>query len=575
MVFISLVLIWLAASWALFHPSFFRVHDYIHAARVGEMRQALSEGHFPVRWSGNFGYGYGMPLFEFYAPLPSYVGAGLYWLGIDIISTLKLLWMISSAGILLGGYWLGKKLVGRTGGVVLAALLTLAPYRAVNLYVRGALSEAWGMLFLPWILLAVLWVIERKRWGWLALSFAVAGVILSHNLTALIFLPLSAVFGLAFAVLKRPQALKPRVVVEGIGGYLLGAGLAAFYAIPALLEKDHTQISRILGGYFHYSQHFLYIRQLITPFWGYGGSQWGPDDGISFFLGWGMLLGLVVVAGVVVYQLLQLLKQRAKLKKSHWVPLIWLAVLAGLFGVSLFMTLQRAQLIWDSVEALAFIQFPWRWLSVASVFGGIMVISSLALVGQRIRWAAAAGLVVILLTLNWQYFQPEEYMEDPDALYYVDPNRIQTHMSDILPDYIPAGMPEEIEPTPELFTLTDPAAGEVEVVIDRGHQTLLQTNLTQPTQLTFSIADFPGWYVEVNGERADKITTEDGLLAVNLPEGQHLVGASFGATPVRTASDMVSLVSVMIMLYLTLPALTQATRGQSAQHPAAQKPTND
>src|SRR5258706_14692287 len=55
-------------------PSFFRPHDYTHAARLVEMQRSLQAGELPVRWSRNFGFGYGMPLFNFYAPLPYYFG---------------------------------------------------------------------------------------------------------------------------------------------------------------------------------------------------------------------------------------------------------------------------------------------------------------------------------------------------------------------------------------------------------------------------------------------------------------------------------------------------------------------
>src|SRR5690606_25347050 len=111
----------LGTSWALFRPGFFRVHDYVHAARIAEITRAVSEGHFPVRWSANFGYGYGMPLFEFYAPLPYYFGAFWYWLGADVILVLKSLWLVTSVVTIYGAYLLGRQLYGRTGGLVVAA----------------------------------------------------------------------------------------------------------------------------------------------------------------------------------------------------------------------------------------------------------------------------------------------------------------------------------------------------------------------------------------------------------------------------------------------------------------------
>jgi hypothetical protein len=45
-----------------------------------EMERSLQRFEFPVRWSANFGFGYGMPLFNFYAPLPYYLGQPLLFI---------------------------------------------------------------------------------------------------------------------------------------------------------------------------------------------------------------------------------------------------------------------------------------------------------------------------------------------------------------------------------------------------------------------------------------------------------------------------------------------------------------
>ena len=84
-------MVFLASSWALFQPELFYVHDFLHAARIAEMARGLSDLHIPVRWSQNFGYGYGMPLFQFYAPLPYFFGALLYLGGFSIIIAVKAL----------------------------------------------------------------------------------------------------------------------------------------------------------------------------------------------------------------------------------------------------------------------------------------------------------------------------------------------------------------------------------------------------------------------------------------------------------------------------------------------------
>jgi uncharacterized membrane protein len=58
----------------LFADGFYPMHDDTQVSRVVVMGRALIHGQFPVRWVSDLGYGYGYPLFNFYGPLPYYVG---------------------------------------------------------------------------------------------------------------------------------------------------------------------------------------------------------------------------------------------------------------------------------------------------------------------------------------------------------------------------------------------------------------------------------------------------------------------------------------------------------------------
>lgn len=580
----TLLVLWLATSWSLFHPSFFLVHDYVHAARVAELLRAVQEGHFPVRWSGNFGYGYGMPLFEFYAPLPFYVGALFYWLGLPMVMVLKILWAGCSAVTIGGGYKLGKELWGKSGGLVLAAALGLAPYRAVNLFVRGSLSEAWGIMAMPWIMVGGIGVIKGKRWGWWTLVLGVVTLMLSHNLTTLMFVPISALlvtlYGLAqwwrSRRVAKPTIIKRWLVV--VGSYILAGGVSAFYMLPALVEKDFTKIDNILSGYFHYSQHFLYLRQLITPGWSYGGSAWGPNDGISFFLGYGQWLGLVG-AGVLLLWFTWHWGRNVNTKERaliirNWA---WFGVLATVLGGAVFMSLQRSQSVWDASPFLSFIQFPWRWLSVAIMIISLLLAWSLTLLKDKEwRWRYAALLVASIVVVNWSYFRPESYLSDAEEYYYVDPTRIQAQMSGILPDYIPKQMSDELTPPEALFLVPAGVEEKVEVLVDRGHERLLKTSLLSPIVLHFTIADFPGWMVEIDGKAVAKQSGENGGIAVEVPAGEHLVGAYFGSTPIRQWSDIISVISVVVFLVGVValkPVESQLDASPAFSSPVSSTPT--
>jgi len=72
-----LIAVSLPAIYQIITPGYFPIHDDTQVVRVQQMYQALSAGQFPVRWVPDLGYGYGYPIFNFYNPLPYYIG-GLF-----------------------------------------------------------------------------------------------------------------------------------------------------------------------------------------------------------------------------------------------------------------------------------------------------------------------------------------------------------------------------------------------------------------------------------------------------------------------------------------------------------------
>jgi len=543
--FFALLLIF-TTSWSLINPGFFHVHDYTHGARIAEMLDGFKDGQLPVRWSENLGYGYGMPLFEFYAPLPFVVGAGLLWLNLDIVLIIKILYIISNVLTCIGAYYLGKKLFGGIGGWVTSAAYTLAPYRAVNLYVRGALSEAWAMMALPWVLLGIVMIIHREKRGFWVLLAGLLTLMLSHNLTTLMFVPVSAVFAVCYwlsrhwqdsRVVRLKMAIKDGIAM--IGAYTFAVGLCAFYLFPALLENQFTQINQIFSGYFYYSNHFLYIRQFFIPFWGYGGSSWGPEDTMSYFLGFGQLLGGATFG---IFWLISLLKRRQPYSR-----LALYAIFGVLLVLSAFMTLLRSKFIWDAVPLLTTIQFPWRWLSIVSLMLAILSGAGISLLSRKLhRMILGSLLILVCVITTVNYFKPERYLDNADALYYTDADRIKKDMSSILPDYIPKSMAQIDDVRTELFLVPAGTEQHVEVIIDRSDQKLFKTNFTSPIAFNVQIASYPGWVIEIDGQQVEWSSKgQYGTMLFTVPPGEQMVSVYFGSTPVRSISDTITFLSIL------------------------------
>ena len=98
---LGLMLVGIVSFWSvksLIGQEYFPMHDDTQVARVVVMGNALLHGQFPVRWVSDLGYGYGYPLYNFYGPLPYYLGGSLYALGVDSVMATK--WMFGIGTIL-------------------------------------------------------------------------------------------------------------------------------------------------------------------------------------------------------------------------------------------------------------------------------------------------------------------------------------------------------------------------------------------------------------------------------------------------------------------------------------------
>jgi hypothetical protein len=533
----------------------FYTHDFVHGVRIAEMTRALKDGHFPVRWSSNFAYGYGMPLFEFYAPLPFYVGALFYLSGFSLIISSKLLFLLPNVLTALGAYLLGKRISGVRGGLVAAALITLAPYRGMNLFIRGAISETWGIMALVWLLYATVLTVKKNVYGPIILVVSLVTLYLSHNLTVIIGLPFVGLWTIVWIWLEHKKSNHPwlfswqrvRKDIFLFGCYyLLSVGIASFYLLPLFIEKDFTKVENATtGGYFDYHLHFLYIRQFFRPEWGYGGSEWGPDDKLPFFLGYAQYFGLCIgVLGTALAGWKVWYHKERKEDLSFWLLLVALCSL----GVSLFMTLAKSASIWEALSFMKYIQFPWRFYAAAGIYIGIVAALGIQLVSKRWTLGLTVILVAVALAGNGQYFKPEKYLEDPHLLYYDDPLRVQCHMSGILPDYIPKTLADTSTPPRQLLRCGAVDCQELLVVRDSTQYKEFDFVLPQTATVVASIADFPGWKLQVNGQDRDITTDSQGLISTELPAGKYNLKIWFGATALRKLADMISLASSTICI---------------------------
>ncbi len=566
----------IATSWSLLYKGLGFGHDLNHQARVFEMANGLVDGNFPVIWSKNLAYGYGMPLFEFYAPLPYFIGALFYIAGLNLTYSVEAIVLLANIFTIIGGYLLAKNLFkDKWAAVLVASVIALAPYRAVDLFVRTAISEAFAITFLPYVLLGIIWIVENKKFGWLMMSFSFAGLVLSHNLTALMSLPFLIAFAIFYLLLKAKfwqdgLAKMWRLLISGI----LGLGITAFYFIPALLEKDFTKINEFtLSSYYNFHQHFLYIRQFFEPWgaWEYGGSGWGPNDEMSYFLGFAQL-------AIIVFAIIQLVWFSSKLKKFKNLKNALLMQLSFLIliAASLVLTLLKVEKLWELFSFTVYFQFPWRLLSVTLVFIGLLAGSSYLFLQKKHRLIYFSIIFSLLVIFNTRYFQSEKYV-DYSAKYQDYASYIRSETSNNLYDYIPKDVSffEKVGfylyKNPKFLALNAPATSifssefktsfQPNLILDNSTKKEFSVSLPNEQNISLNIAYYPGWMVSSNGKNILLKADENGLVNFTLPSGEQNATIQFKDTPVRFWSKIISVLSLIftaVIIYLNAKHLSSS-----------------
>ena len=412
----GIILVLLLSFWAvrpLFAPGFFPIHDDTQVARVFEMGKMLSRGIFPVRWVPDLGYGYGYPIFNFYAPLAYYVGGILTLVGLDALIATKI--MVIS-GVLLSGifmYLLAKEFWGEIGGIISGLFYVYAPYHALDIYVRGDVAEFWAYAFVPLIFYGLYKIYndyklyKKSRWKWVVVgALGYTGVILSHNLTAMMVTPFLIIVTLLYCYIAyRKRNIHTTYYL--ILATVLGLILSAFYWVPALLELKYTNVLSQIGGGADFRDHFVCIQQLWSSPWGFGGSTKGCVDGMSFMIGKLHTIGLLIALALV------FITMRNKNYNSYKYYI--LLAFAG-FVISIFLTLGIAKPIWEAVPLMAFFQYPWRFLILSSFFSSFLAGFAIWFLKKVLRnnhsntlvyYSTAIIVVFFLLFFNVKLFTPQ------------------------------------------------------------------------------------------------------------------------------------------------------------------------
>lgn len=539
----------------LFVRGFFPVHDDTQPSRVYEMAKALTQGQFPVRIVQDLGYGYGYPIFNFYAPLPYYIGAAFNIVGMDAISAAKMMYATGILLALVSMYFLGREIAGNMAGIVSAVIFTYVPYHAVDIYVRGAVGEYYALGFLPLFFLG-LFLIQKsenkkddkkgkvKRLGLLLSSAGLAGILLSHNILGMVtlyFISCGLLFLFIYSLIKKRGF---SLLFSFILTIALGVGLSAFFTIPAVVEKGYTRVESLTKGGSNFSSNFVYPDQLWNSQWGYGGSAPGRTDGLSFKIGkYNLFLGLLSVVVLFV------LYFRKKLSDGIF---RFILLIFAIFPVSVYFMLEQSSLFWRILPGFSFIQYPWRFLTFA-VFS-LSALSAVIFLPLKRKFVIPLAIILVIpaVFLNYKYFQPKEYIQFQQS-YYTGSDNLRFKISKISDEYLPPGIfiPKRQSEVVYHNLISGNNLKILSILAESATQKKYSIYVSQKGNFSTQIAYFPGWQAKIDGKN-ENIGDKKGLINIEIPSGNHTLEFSFDNTFVRTLSNAISILGLILLLYVSL-----------------------
>jgi len=515
-------------------------HDFeFHVFSWMEVLGQWKQGIIYPRWAALAYWGYGEARFLFYPPaswtLGAALGATLPWRIVPGAYCWIVLMLAGAAMYRLAREWLPAR-----DALFAAVFYALNPYHLLIVYWRSAYAELLAAPLLPLVLLCLLRIKQPasdqrslRPTLWLSLTLAAAwltnapAAVMIHYSTA----GLAVVLAVREILHKRswsPQIWRP--LIQTALAALLGAGLASFYLLPAIYEQGWVNLSQVLSPGVRPRDNFIFTT-IADP------------DHNRFNL----LVSTIALAeiGVLALAIWSSRRWRAKREEiaadeSPWTPLsVW-------GGGSAFLMLSVSNLLWQHLPKFRFVQLPFRWLLCMNA--ALAMLLTMAAKRWTSRWLASAVLLATLIIAGYR-IQPPWWDTGDDI----------REMSDALADgtgyegtdeYVPAGA-DAYEVNKNLPRLSDDAGAAVPSEMLAWGQTEKQftVDAAAPLDLVVHVFNYPAWNVVVNGRPIETSSTEPtGLMVIPIAAGDSDVRIDFRRTVDRLAGDIVSLLSMAVLV---------------------------
>ncbi len=332
-----------------------------------------------------------------------------------------------------------------------------------------------------------------------------------------------------------------RAVGKLVAAAALGLAISGFYLIPVIGQLGYVQIhhaQRSAAGS-KYLEHFIPATDVVQtlPIHDYSLDYTSAMPSVPHL---GLVQTAVIFTGLVVGGLM-----------GHWRRPTEMLLAVGV-AAALFMISPESRVVWDMTPGLAIFQFPWRFLGIVAILGGLIA-GRLALFRTYGAPIALALSIAVIVAGMWVQVVPREWpnYRGPPA----DAGEFErrtgkfalTSDDEFLPTWV-----KRVR-----FTLFDSiraggtsgaAIGEVKLVEAQPSHWQFEITTAEPTTMTLDMFYFPNWRATIDGRPAETRAVSDlGLLGIDVPAGSHGIEVFQEATALERIGLVVSILALLLL----------------------------
>ena len=526
---------------------------HIHIEHAYNFKRCFWQGQFLPRWIDAQVAGYGLPIFNYYAPLVYYLFTFLELIFRNPVLSIKWAFIIPMILCTVFGYIYLRKHGSPVSSTIAMIFVIFSPAIQMYIYNHNWPGSTLAIAFLFMTFYGIDRFDKNKDFdlkSFILVATGYLGMALAHLATAFVYTLLAVPYFFLSLYIYRTR----RFVKNFFLSHLLGACLAGFYLFPACLEKNMVHTDEVLtaGPLWDFSKNFLYTYLDRDKDDGFA---WGIFDHRYYEVS-NALFGLVALICVVIL-VVNMDKVRRYFQESFRVN-----IAIAMLTISFLMMTPASIFVWLIIKPLQTIQFPWRFTTFVLPFGALTMVYAFDLVGKlaqekinisgyKFLFYCMAFILSGLLFVDfinmyqWKWVPEQSLTKAAINVLWLNEEYYPNLTGN--PNWKQIDYRHDFSPAIESSNINSDFA----IVKWLSHERILDVFSEVEHQVRFRNFYFPGWEVYIDGKPTNiSMDPKMGSMVIHVPAGKHQLVIRFELTPIRKGAMYVSLIALIIYLFL-------------------------